>query len=456
MRTLMNRSEEMVRKPHILIVGGGYVGMYTALHLQKKLRKGEAAITVVDSQPNMTYQPFLPEAAAGSIEARHVVIPLRRVLKKCSVLTGHVSTVDHNRRVATIEPPEGGPIQLSYDIIVLAPGSISRTLPIPGLAECGIGFKNVGEAIYLRNHVLSRLDLAAATDDPVRRRKALTFVFIGGGYAGVEAFAELEDMARYALRFYPGLEPSDMRWVLVDAAARILPEVSPSLAAYTVERLVERDMEVRLNTRVKSAVDGHVLLSDGDSIHADTVVWTAGVRPNPLPAASTGLPVDEQGRLRCTAELRVAGVADAWGAGDCASVPDLSSKDDPTARCAPTAQHAVRQAKRLAANIVISLHGGMLKPYRHRDAGTVGSLGLHKGVAEIYGIKMRGLLAWFLHRSYHLMMVPTWNRKVRVAADWTLAMFFRREVVSLGQVQAPRQQWVTAQDQQKERVLSGV
>ena len=336
----------MARKPHILIVGGGYVGMYTALHLQKKLRKGEAAITVVDSQPNMTYQPFLPEAAAGSIEARHVVIPLRRVLKKCSVLTGYVSTVDHNRRVATIEPPEGASIQLSYDIIVLAPGSISRTLPIPGLAECGIGFKNVGEAIYLRNHVLSRLDLAAATDDPVRRRNALTFVFIGGGYAGVEAFAELEDMARYALRFYPDLEPGDMRWVLVDAAPRILPEVSPSLAAYTVERLVERDMEVRLNTRVKSAVDGHVLLSDGDSIHADTVVWTAGVRPNPLPAASTGLPVDEQGRLRCTAELRVAGVADAWGAGDCASVPDLCRAEG---ACGAEPEGTVRTIRRRGA-----------------------------------------------------------------------------------------------------------
>jgi NADH dehydrogenase len=448
----------MARKPHILIVGGGYVGMYAALRLQKKLRRGEAVVTIVDSQPNMTYQPFLPEAAAGSIEARHVVIPLRRVLQKCSVITGYVSTVDHNKRVATIIPPEGQPIQLMYDIIVLAPGSISRTLPIPGLAECGIGFKNIGEAIYLRNHVLSRLDLAAATTDPVRRRKALTFVFIGGGYAGVEAFAELEDMARYALRFYPTVEAAEMRWILVDAADRILPEVSKSLAVYTVERLVERNMQVRLNTRVKSALDGHVLLSDGDSIHADTVVWTAGVRPNPLPAASTGLPVDENGRLRCTAELRVAGVTNAWAAGDCASVPDLSAKDDPQARCAPTAQHAVRQAKRLADNVITSLRGGLLRPYRHRNLGTLGSLGLHKGVAEVCGIKMRGPLAWFMHRGYHLMMVPTWNRKVRVAADWTLALFFRREVVSLGQVQKPRQEWesVTKEAEQILTDLSGV
>jgi len=241
----------------ILIVGGGYVGMYTALRAQKKLSAGQVEIVVVDPQPNMTYQPFLPEAAAGSIEPRHVVVPLRRVLKKCRVLTGTVTDIDHANRTATIQPADGEPYDLDYDLIVVAPGSVARTLPIPGLREHGIGFKTIGEAIFLRNHVLSRLDFASSTRDEAARTRALNFVFVGGGYAGVEAFAELEDMARYACRYYPNIDPGQMRWVLVEAANRIMPEVSVKLAAYTVERLSKRNMDVRLDTRLESAVDGN-------------------------------------------------------------------------------------------------------------------------------------------------------------------------------------------------------
>src|SRR6266516_2687367 len=244
----------MAAAKRIVIVGGGYVGLYTALGLQRKLGRNEASVTVVDPQPNMTYQPFLPEAAAGSIEPRHVVVPLRKVLAKCRVITAAVSGVEHARKVATIQPSEGAAYEVGYDVLVMCPGSISRLLPIPGLAEHGIGFKTIGEAIYLRNHVLSCLDLAASTNDPERRRKALTFVFVGGGYAGVEAMAELEDMARYATRYIPGIEPEDMRWVLVEAASRVMPEVSVRLSAYTVDRLTERDIDVRLNTRLESAV----------------------------------------------------------------------------------------------------------------------------------------------------------------------------------------------------------
>lgn len=431
----------MPERPHILIVGGGYVGMYTAYRLQRKLSRGRARITVVDPQPNMTYQPFLPEAAAGSVEPRHVVVPLRRLLSDCHVIAGEVSAVDHTRRVAVVTPVENEPIDLPYDILVMAPGSVARTLPIPGLADVGISFRTIGEAIYLRNQVLGRLDFAAATDDPARRRRALTFVFIGGGYAGIEAFAELEDMARYALRFYPDLTPADMRWVLVELADRILPEVSRSLAAYTVERLVKRGMDIRLKTRVESMVDGHVVLSDGEEFDADTIVWTAGVKANPLVGRSKGLTVDEKGRLVCTADLRVRDVDGAWGAGDCAAVPDLSRKDDPNALVGPTAQHAVRQAKRLADNIVAVIRGGRPAPYVHAYAGSVASLGLHKGVAEVYGIKVRGFPAWFMHRSYHVSRIPTLNRKVRVIADWTLALFFRRDIVALGQIQHPRREF---------------
>jgi NADH dehydrogenase len=433
----------MSRAPHILIVGGGYVGMYTAYRLQRKLRAGEATVTVVDPQPNMTYQPFLPEAAAGSIEPRHVVVPLRKTLRGCRVLTGRVSNVDAERRVATVIPTEGVPVELAYDVLVLAAGSVARTSPVPGLAECGIGFSTVGEAIYLRNHVLSRLDVASSTDERARRRRALTFVVVGGGYAGVEAFGELEDMARFALRMHPSLRPADLRWVLVEQADRILPEVGLSLATYTVDRLAKRGMEVRLGTTVTSMVGGHVVLSDGEELDADTVVWTAGVRANPL-AARSGLPVDDRGRLVCEETLRVWGFEDLWSAGDGAAVPDLSASDG--SLCAPSAQHAVRQAKLLADNIVRTFRGREARPYQHKHAGSVASLGLHKGVAEIYGVRLRGFPAWLLHRLYHLSRVPSANRKTRVAFDWVLAFLFRRDVVSLGTVQNPRRDWALMVD----------
>jgi NADH:ubiquinone reductase (H+-translocating) len=429
-------------RPHILVVGGGYVGMYAALRLQRRLHEGEAAVTVVDPQSYMTYQPFLPEAAAGSVEPRHVVVPLRRVLPRCRILSGRVISIDHAGRRATIDPVgDEPPYDLPYDVIVVAPGSVARTLPIPGLAEHAIGFKTVGEAIWLRNHVLSRLELAASTSDRERRRRALTFAFIGGGYAGIEAFAELEDMARDAVRYYPGIYASDMRWVMIEATGRILPEVSPDMGQYTVERLRERGMDVRLETRVTSLENGQVELDNGECFPADTVVWTAGVRPHPL-LRETDLPVDDKGRLIGTAYLNVEGVEDAWTAGDCAAIPDLSK--EPGALCGPSAQHAVRQARRLADNILAELRAKPLTAYEHSYAGSVASLGLHKGVAEIYGVKIKGYPAWFMHRTYHMSRVPTFNRKVRVIADWSIDLFFRREIVSLGVLENPREEFVRA------------
>jgi NADH dehydrogenase len=428
----------------IVIVGGGYVGMYTALRAQKKLKRGRAEIIVIDPQPNMTYQPFLPEAAAGSVEPRHVVVPLRRVLKKCRVITAMVTGVDHSRRVVSVTPIEGESYEVPYDLLVMAPGSVARTLPIPGLAEQGIGFKTIGEAIYLRNYVLSRLDFAASTQDAVSRRRALTFAFVGGGYAGIECIAELEDMARYACRYYPTVDADEMHWVMIEAADRVMPEVSVSLAAYTVDRLIERKIDVRLSTLLKSAVDGRIVLSDGDEFDADTLVWTAGVKSHPL-IAKSGLPVDGKGRLPCKANLTVTGVTGVFSAGDCAAVPDLSKiKDDPNALCGPSAQHAVRQAAVLAKNLARAVNGEQLKDYEHAYAGSVASLGLYRGVAEIYGIKLRGIVAWFMHRTYHVSRVPTFNRKVRVLADWTAALFFPREVVSLGQLQSPHGEWAAA------------
>ena len=430
--------------PRVLIVGGGYVGMYTALRLQKKLRWSRVRITVVDPRSYMTYQPFLPEAAAGSLEPRHVVVPLRPVLKHCQVITGEVIDIRHADRVARIVPRVGDPYELHYDVLVVALGSIARTLPIPGLAEQGIGFKQVEEAIALRNHVLDRLDVAASTADEDVRRRALSFVVVGGGYAGVEALAELQDMAKDALRYYPYLQPHHMRWILVEATGRILPEVGPEMGIYTIDELRRHGIEVRLNTRLESCVDGHVVLADGTELDSDTLIWTAGVKAHPL-LQRTDLPLDEKGRLTCRADLRVEGVDAAWGAGDCAAVPDLTS-DVPGATTGPNAQHAVRQAKRLGDNIAAVLRGREPKNYEHKYVGSVASLGLHKGVAQVYGIKLKGFVAWFMHRTYHVSRMPTLNRKVRIVMDWTLALFFRREAVSLGRIHMPRDEFLRAAD----------
>ena len=434
----------------ILIVGGGYVGLYTALRLQRKLKpelgRGEVEIVVVSPDPYMTYQPFLPEAAAGSISPRHVVVPLRRVLVHCRIVVGEVRTIDHSKRTATLTTlateETGGTEQISYDELVLAPGSVSRTLPVPGLAEHGIGFKNVEEAIGLRNHVIEQLDIASSTRDPAIRDAALTFVFVGGGYAGVEALAELEDMARYASRYYHNVRREDMKWILVEATGRILPEVGEEMGRYTVTELRRRNIDVRLDTRLESCVDRVVVLSDGARFPTRTVVWTAGVKPHPVLAA-TDLPLNARGRLRCTPYLTVDGVDHAWGAGDAAAVPDVTA-DEPGRETAPNAQHAVRQAKTLGDNIARSLRGQPLRQYSHAYVGSVASLGLHKGVAHVYGRKLKGWPAWFMHRTYHLSRVPTFNRKARVLAEWTLAGLFKREIVSLGSLEHPRAEFELA------------
>ncbi|MFG3552675.1 NAD(P)/FAD-dependent oxidoreductase [Streptomyces sp. NPDC047725] len=437
-------------RARILVVGGGYVGMYTALRLQRNLKgeleRGEAEVTVVSPDAYMTYQPFLPEAAAGSISPRHVVVPLRRVLGRCHVVVGEADGIDHAGRTATVstlatEDERTGPRRLTYDELVLAPGSVSRTLPVPGLADHGIGFKTVEEAIGLRNHVLEQLDIASSTRDPALRDAALTFVFVGGGFAGVEALGELEDMARYAVRYYHNVTPEDMKWILVEASDRILPEVGEDMGRYTVTELRRRNIDVRLETRLESCADRVAVLSDGARFPTRTVVWTAGVRPHPLLAA-TDLPLNDRGRLRCTPQLSVDGAPHAWAAGDAAAVPDVTAA--PGGECAPNAQHAVRQARVLGDNIAHALRGEPLDTYAHKYVGSVASLGFHQGVAHVYGRRIKGYPAWFMHRAYHLSRVPTVNRKARVLAEWALAGLFKREIVSLGSLEHPRAEFELA------------
>ena len=417
----------------ILIVGGGFIGMYAARRLEHLTREGHR-ITLVNPENFMQYQPFLPEVASGTIDPRAVVVPLRQALRRTRLVIGEVERIDHDARLASVRLPDGTVHQEPYDILVLGTGSRSRTLPIPGLAEHGIGFKTVAEAISLRNRVLSNLDSASEAPDEDLRRSLLTFVFVGGGYAGVEALAELEDLARGVLELYPMLRPADLRWVLVEAADRILPELGEDLADYARERLEERGIEVRLRTRLESALDGWIALSDGERFRADVLVWTAGVKPSPL-ARHSGLPTDEAGRVVVDEELRVAGVPDAWAGGDVAAVPDRVTGGI----APPSAQYALRQARRLAGNLEASLRGRPGRPFTWRNLGGLCALGRYRGVAKVMGIKLRGFPAWFLHRSYHLAQMPTAGRKVRIMLDWTVALFFRRDVSQLGSLQRPRE-----------------
>ena len=424
----------------ILVVGAGFAGLYAALGMKRLVAAGHR-ITVVNPENFMQYQPFLPEVASGTIDPRAVVVPLRRILRHCEVVIGEVVRIDHEARVATVRLPDGRERAQPYDIVVLAAGSRSRVLPIPGLAEHGVGFKTVQEAIYLRNRVLSRLDVAAETDDPDRRRAALTFVFVGGGYAGVEALGELEDLARDAIASYPMLLASQMRWMLVEAAGAILPELGDDLARYAHERLLERGIEIVLRTQLASAEDGVIRLSDGRSFPADTLVWTAGVTPSPLAAAS-GFPIDPGARVLVRDDLRVEGLDDVWAAGDAAAVPDRSTGGI----MPPTAQHGMRQGRHVATNIAAVLEGRRPTPFVHRNIGAVCSLGRYKGVANVMGIKFRGFPGWFLHRSYHLLAMPTLTRKVKIAMDWTVALLFPRDLAQLGSLERPLEPFERATD----------
>lgn len=434
--------------PRIVVLGGGSVGLYAARRLRRKLGKREAAIVVVDPRPYMTYAPFLPEAGAGSIDARDVVAPHRKALKGVDVLQGMVVNIAHGDKKITIHPEEGPDYEVSYDQLVIGLGSVSRTLPIPGLAENGIGFKNVEEAIAVRNHVLNKMDVASSTWDAEARKRMLTFTFVGGGFAGIEALAEIEDMARYATRNYPTIDVEDLRFVMIEGTGRILPEVSEPMGLWALDEMKKRGIEFHLSTFLSSCVDGHVVTSTGVEFDTDTIVWTAGVKANPVIKEHSDLPFDKLGRVTVLPSLQVATmdddgngevVPDAWAAGDCAAVPDLLN---PGSFCPPNAQHAIREATRLADNIVAQYQGQPVVDYKHKSVGVVASLGMYKGVAELFGfLKLRGPLAWLAHRGYHVMAMPTGNRKLRILIGWIGQFIMGREIVSLGSLHDPRDEF---------------
>jgi len=404
-----------------LVIGGGFAGGYVARLL------GKRGATIVSPENFMLYTPMLPEAASGTLEPRHVVVPLRMMCPHAELLLGRATSLDVERRQAHVETDDGA-LTVEFEHAVVALGAISRTLPIPGLADHALGFKTLADAIYLRNHVLRRLDAAAAASDEEHRRRELSFVFIGAGYAGVEALAELSDLVRDALRHYPTLRDAPQRWVLVDAAPKILPEIPSPLGEYAARQLAGRGVDIRVNTTLDSVEAAAATLSDGDRIATHTVVWTAGVRANPA-NEHFGLPLDERGRIRVEPTLRVEGLSNVWALGDGARVPNESTPGeyDP-----PTCQHALRQARRLAKNLT-----GEAKPYRYRMLGQVATLGRYKGIAQIPGALLRGFPGWFVTRTYHLYQLPLLTRKLRVVADWTTALFFRRDIAELDMLGHP-------------------
>jgi NADH:ubiquinone reductase (H+-translocating) len=404
-----------------LVLGGGFAGGYVARLLRKR------GATIVSPENFMLYTPMLPEAASGTLEPRHVVVPLRMMCPHAELLLGRATELDAERRRAQVETDDGI-VALDYQHVVVALGAISRTLPIPGLADHAIGFKTLADAIFLRNHVLRRLEAAVAAQSEGHRRRELTFLFVGAGYAGVEALAELSDLVRDALRYYPTLRDEPQQWLLVDAAPKILPEIPRSLGDYAARQLAGRGVDIRVSTTLESVEAHAAVLSDGDRIPTNTVVWTAGVRANPM-NERFGLPLDERGRIKVGPTLQVEGLENVWALGDGARVPNLATPGvfDP-----PTSQHALRQARRLARNLA-----GERKPYRYRMLGQVATLGRYKGIAQVPGALLRGFPGWFVTRTYHLYQLPLLTRKLRVVADWTTALFFRRDIAELGTLGHP-------------------
>ncbi|MDQ7879911.1 FAD-dependent oxidoreductase [Microbacterium sp. QXD-8] len=427
--------------PKILIVGGGYAGFYTAWKLEKHLRKGEAEVTIVDPLPYMTYQPFLPEVAAGSIEARHSVVALRRHLKRTNVVAAKVTGINHAGKVATITPIAGEPYEFAYDQIVVTAGAVSRTFPIPGIADNAIGLKTIEEAVAIRDRLMSNFDKASTLPPGPDRDRLLTVVVVGGGFAGIEVFAELRSLASSLVKSYPQITFDDTHFHLIEAMSRIMPEVSLKTSEWVLKNLAQRGASVHLDTQVTGAVGGNIELSTGETIPSDLIIWTAGVMANPTVVRGGDLPVEERGRIRTRADLRVGSedeiVEGAWAAGDVSAVPDLTG-GGVGGYCVPNAQHAVRQAKLLAKNLVGVLRGELPREYYHKNLGAVAGLGLWVGVFQSGKLALKGPIAWLAHRGYHGLAMPSWERKWRVLWGWWNNFWLGRDMVNLSTVQNPR------------------
>lgn len=417
---------------NVVIAGGGFGGAAAARELEKLLPKQSARMVLVNETNFALYTPFLPEAAAGTLEPRHVVTPLRDILKRTYLRIGSIVGHDPAAKTVELRAKYGETETLPYDQLLLSLGSVSRTLPIPGLAEHAVGFKSLADAIYLRNHVIETLEEANATEDPARREELLTYVFVGGGYAGLEALAELQDFAADAMDSYPRARLHGMRWVLVEAQDRVLPEIDPELAAYAVHELRGRGIDIRLSTTLEEVGENFARLSTGETLSAKTVVWTAGVAPQPI-LKDLSLPLDERGRVAIDSYLRVEGLDSVWAIGDCAASPDPRGGFTP-----PTAQIAVRQGPVVARNIAAELGVGSARPFEYRSKASFVNLGRYKAVGKIGDRTFRGFPAWWLARSYHMSQIPGTARKVRAVLDWTAGLPFKRDIAEVGEIGRPK------------------
>ena len=417
----------------VLVVGGGFGGVFAARELERRFRGRAERVLLVAPDNFLLFSPLLPEAASGTLEPRHAVVPLREALRRTQVLTGEVRRVDVAGRTATVVDLNGEAHEVPYRALVLAPGSTPLTLPIPGLAEHAVGFKSLADAIWLRNRVLAQLEAADATHDLDRRRELLTFTFVGGGYAGVEALAELESLARDALRLYPNLRRDDLRWVLVEARDALLPGLDARLADYTEQRLRRRGVEVLTGHVLASCVDHEVVVEPATvaPYRSATIVWAAGQRPSSF-VAELGLELDDRGRLVVDDHLRVRGHDAVFALGDAAAVPDPAGGLSPQ-----TAQHALREGRVAGINAAAALGVGSPTRFAYRNRGLAVTLGRWDGTAQVKRWTFRGPLAWWMGRSYHLLMLPGMGRRARVVSDWTTSLLFKRDVAQLGSLGRP-------------------
>jgi NADH dehydrogenase len=429
------------KKPQrILIIGGGYAGFYAAWKLEKLLGKNEAEVMLVDPLPYMTYQPFLPEVAAGHIEPRHAVVSHRKHLKKTILISGRMAKVTHKTRKAVIDIEGGKPMTIAYDQLIMTAGAVTRTFPIKGVAEEAIGMKTIEEAVEVRNRLIGNFERAAALPAGPARDRLLTIVVVGGGFAGIETYAELRSTATFLLRQYPQIAFDDVKFHLIEAMGRIMPEVSAKTADWVVNNLEKRGAPVHLNTQLESAVGGVCTLSTGESFESGLIIWTAGVAAAPV-ARNCDLPLDARFRISANAKLQVVDgdkvVEGAWTAGDVSAVPDLSG-GGVGGYCVPNAQNAVRQAKLLAKNIAGSLRGEAPKNYIHTNLGAVAGLGIGYGAFQSGKLGITGFAAWVMHRGYHGLAMPTWERKIRVVSGWFWNLLLGRDLVSIEQIRNPR------------------
>ena len=418
------------RHTNVVVVGGGFGGYYAARALCRKLARTNATVTLVSDTDGLVYQPLLPDVAVGAVDPRNVVVPYTKTLRRAELVRGHVYGVDISQRTVAVRTPHRD-VVVPYDYLLLAPGGVTRLFDIPGLADRAVGFKTPAEALYLRELVLTQMELANGEKDAQARRSRLAFVVVGAGYAGTELVAQMARLTQQLLPRFQNVRPQELSWTLVDHADKVMPELGTELGVAALQLLRRRGVDVRLGTSLSQISETHVELSDGSQIEIGTVVWCAGVAANPLTAA-LGLPLF-RGRLVVREDLQVPGHPEIFAIGDAAAVPDVrgtrgatnkSTPVDSTTSskiCPPTAQHAMRQGPAAAHNIVASIRGTSLAPYRHRDLGLVVDLGGRAAVAKPLGLRLRGLPAKCVTRAYHLYALPTLRRRLRVSLDWALA-----------------------------------